>query len=325
MTYSNTTPTISAIIPTYNRAHLIKDALGSVLAQTLSVTEIIVVDDGSSDDTETVVTSWAAGNDISLVYLKQANAGGNVARNRGVETARGELIAFLDSDDLWARDKLEKQVAVMTANPELGAVYCGVREVVIGADTPPEIPSRSYPQGDLLDALLVSDVTAPTSCYLVRRDVFEKAGLFDTSLQARQDWDMWIRIAKDYKIGAVPEALVDLRTHDGPRTISDPTRELRAHKAILEKYAHLRAERSFSIRQTAKAAYYRRAGRVHSHHKKAPIRAIGFHIQSILTWPFAPDSYAALIGIFLPARLRKRVHQNWNRIFGRTPLAIKSH
>jgi hypothetical protein len=216
-------------------------------------------------------------------------------------------------------------MAVLKANPEFGAVYCGVREVIIGSDDPAEVPVRSYPQGDILDALLVSDVTAPTSCYIVRREVFETVDMFDTSLQARQDWDMWIRIAKDFWIGAVPEALTDLRSHDGPRTVSDPTRELKAYKAILTKYAPLRASRSFRTRRAALASYYRRAGRVHYHHMNAPVKAIGYHLRSILTWPLEPDSYAALLGIFLPAGLRKRLHIAWNRVFGRTALSIKSH
>jgi len=316
---------ISAVIPTYNRAHLIKDALESIHAQSCPVSEIIVVDDGSNDDTEAVVTQWATDRNIAVVYLKQDNAGGNVARNRGVEAAKGQFIAFLDSDDTWDVEKFSKQIAVFNTHPNAGAVYCGVRESIIGSDIPAEIPSRPYPQGQLLDALLISDVTAPTSCYMVRRDVFETTGLFDTTLQARQDWDMWIRIAKDFEIRAVPEALVDLRKHDGPRTVSDPTRELKAHKAILDKYAPLRANRPATIRRCAKAAYYRRAGRVHSHHMKAPFRAIGYHIRAILIWPFSADSYAALIGIFLPAGLRKHMHIAWNRIFGRTFLSIKSH
>lgn len=318
---------ISAVIPTYNRAHLITGALESIAAQSYAVDEIIVVDDGSTDDTEAVVKSCAAktGHGTPVIYLRQDNAGGNVARNRGIETAKGDVIAFLDSDDLWAVDKLEKQMAVLNANPEYGAVYCGVREVVVGSDAAPEVPARPYPQGDILDALLISDVTAPTSCYAVRRAVFETAGPFDTNLQARQDWDMWIRIARDFKIGAVPEALTDLRSHDGPRTVSDPTRELKAYKAILEKYAPLRATRPMRIRQAARASYYRRAGRVHYHHMNAPLRAIGYHLRSIATWPFVPDSYAALLGVFLPSGLRKRLHIAWNRVFSRTALSIKSH
>jgi len=168
---------ISAVVPTYNRAHLITDALDSIHAQTCPVDEIIVVDDGSSDDTEEVVALWGRQNGISIIYLKQENAGGNVARNRGIEAAKNQFIAFLDSDDLWAKDKLEKQVALLKVKPELGAVYCGLREVTIGSDLPPEVPQRPYPQGDILNEILISDVTAPTSCYVVRKDVFEKAGL----------------------------------------------------------------------------------------------------------------------------------------------------
>lgn len=314
---------ISVVIPTYNRAHLITDALNSVAAQTRRVDEIIVVDDGSTDETAKRVTAWSHDN-MEVIYRRQENAGGNVARNLGVQLATGDIIAFLDSDDLWHPEKTAKQLAVL-ADPGLGAVYCGVRETVIGSQEPPEIPQRTYPQGQLLSQLLVRDVTAPTSTYMIRADVFDEAGLFDVTLQARQDWDMWIRIARETKIGAVPAALADLRAHDGPRTVSDPTRELVAYRAILAKYADLRELQPLATRRSAIAAYHRRAGRVHYHHMGKPAKAVGHHLRAIAAWPFVPDSYAALLGVFLSAKLRKRLHIAWNRIFGRTILSIKSH
>ena len=216
-------------------------------------------------------------------------------------------------------------MAVLAARPECGAVYCGVREVeaatgTVLADTP-----RAYPQGALLDRLLVRDVTAPTSTYVLRREVFEQAGGFDVSLQARQDWDMWIRVSERSQLGAVPEPLVDLRHHSGPRTISDPFRELEAHRAILGKYARLRRSRGYPVRLAALASYHRRAGRVHLHHAGAPFVAMRHYLLAIAIWPADPDSYAALLGWFLPPRLRRRLHAAWNRVFGRSILSIRSH
>ncbi len=314
---------VSVVIPTYNRGHLIADALNSVAAQTRAADEIIVVDDGSSDDTAKRVAAWAEQNG-EVIYRRQQNAGGNVARNLGIKLASGDIIAFLDSDDLWHPEKTAKQLAVL-ADPAFGAVYCGVRETVIGSTEPAQIAQRAYPQGQLLSQLLVRDVTAPTSTYMIRAEIFDEAGPFDVSLQARQDWDMWIRIARETKIGAVPEALVDLRAHDGPRTVSDPTRELVAYRAILAKYADLRALQPLATRRSAIAAYHRRAGRVHYHHMGKPLMAVGHHVRAIAAWPFVPDSYAALLGVFLSAKLRKRLHIAWNRIFGRTIFSIKSH
>ena len=98
-----------------------------------------------------------------------------------------------------------------------------------------------------------------------------------------------------------------------------------AYRAILAKYEDLRAELPLAKRQAALASYHRRAGRVHYHHMGKPLAAIGHYLRAIITWPFAPDSYAALIGVFLTASLRRKLHQGWNRVFGRTFLSIKNH
>lgn len=321
-------PLVSVVIPTYNRAHLIIDALESVKRQTWRPIEIVVVDDGSSDETGTVVSRWADADagDVAVRYVHQVNAGGNVARNRGIAESRGGLIAFLDSDDLWQPDKLEKQVRILEEHADVVAVYCGVRETVVGRDPGSAAPSpRRYPQGDLEAVLLVQDVTAPTSTYVVRRDAMEAAGRFDTSLRARQDWDMWIRVAQQGRIAAVPAALVDMRHHDGPRTATDPTRELAAYRLILEKYAARRRAYGWRVRAAARAAYHRRAGRVHFHYMHQPVRALGHYLLAILLWPGEPDSYAALLGLLMPQALRERVRRVWNRALGRTRFAIRSH
>jgi hypothetical protein len=206
----------------------------------------------------------------------------------------------------------------------MGAVYCGLRHWFADEDRVEESP-RDYPSGDLLSQILVHDVTAPTSCYLIRAAVFCEVGLFDETLQARQDWDMWIRVAARYSIGVVPEALVDYREHAGVRTASDPWKEIKAYRTIMEKYANLRAAQSFHVRQAAKASFFRRMGRVYFHQRISTFKAFGFQFRAILAWPFIFDSYAALFGMLLPRGGRQMVHRGWNKIFGSTALAIKSH
>src|ERR1700678_803249 len=112
-------PTISVIIPTYNRADLIGQALESALAQTHPADEIIVVDDGSTDDTERVVAQYAG----QVRYMRQVNAGPSAARNRGIQAASGDFIALLDSDDLWVKDRLERQLAALTLHPGLDFIF----------------------------------------------------------------------------------------------------------------------------------------------------------------------------------------------------------
>lgn len=320
---------VSVVVPTYNRAQLITDALDSISSQEYRPIEIIVVDDGSTDDTADVLGQWKEANErdgeLTLHTICQQNQGGNVARNRGVAEASGLYIAFLDSDDLWHPLKLGKQLAVFQGDAEIGGVYCGVQHVELETGQSVEPVSRSYPHGWLLDQMLIRDVTSPTSTYIVRKDVFDKAGDFDIDLQARQDWDMWIRLAVDFKIGCVAEALVDFREHSGPRTASNPDKEIDAYRRIMEKYAPLRVERPLAVRQAAKAAFYRRMGRVHFHYKREWWQALQYYLRAVVAWPFVFDSWAALAGLFMPASLRQNMNRMWNRVFGKTRLAIRSH
>ena len=316
---------VSVVIPTFNRAHLVQDAVRSAAGQTVAPTEIVIVDDGSTDDTEAVLDGMASRLPVPLVYVRQENAGGNVARNRGVKIARGAYVAFLDSDDVWHPEKLEKQLAALGALPGAGAVYCGLREVEVETGRVLSEPKRAYPAGDLFSPLLVSDVTAPTSTYLVKRSIMEAAGHFDETLEARQDWDMWIRVARQAPIAVVPEALVDFRHHAGPRTVSDPERELRAYRRIMDKYADWRVAAGPRVVRKAHAAYFRRVGRVAFHFQGDRGKALKNHIRALRHDPFALDTYAAMAGSVLPRRARHHLHRAWNGVFGRTALAIRSH
>ena len=190
-------PAVSVIIPTYNRAHCIGDAINSVLRQSFQDFEFIVVDDGSTDDTSDVLGTY--GNRITLI--RQANAGVSSARHTGVRAARGEWVAFLDSDDTWDTDKLKTQIEDVQKNPE------AVAHIMDAAFTDPlrqcpsifdlkclkeeftERPLRSRP---LLDVLLCA---FPTPCCLIRRTVIERAGYSNTSFRILEDLDLLARVA----------------------------------------------------------------------------------------------------------------------------------
>ncbi len=146
-------------------------------------------------------------------------------------------MAFLDSDDRWFPGKLQKQLAILEQDGSIGGVYCGLCSVDLESGEIVPQGTRSYPSGDLLAEMLIHDVSNPTSCWMVRRSCFEKAGIFDASLPARQDWDMWIRISAEYQIGVVPEVLVEMGEHTGERVRTDPSREISAHKTIFRKYS----------------------------------------------------------------------------------------
>lgn len=319
---------VSVVIPVYNRRSLILQALESVGHQSYRPLEVIVVDDGSTDGTVETVKAWAREHacteQFQVRLVQQEHKGGNPARNRGIRESHGEFIAFLDSDDVWLRDKLSKQI-VRFQDPEVGAVYCGIQTVDLTTGKVLPTFRRRYPTGWILPQLLVRDVTAPTSTFVVRRRVFDVVGMFDESLAARQDWDMWIRVATAFKIEAVPEPLVQYRHHSGARTATDPSREIRAYAAIRDKYKDLLSRQPFSVRRAATASYYKRLGRVYFHYLGSRRKALVCYLWSLMNSPADFDTWAALFGIFLPRRIREQTHLVWNRIFGGTRFEVRSH
>ena len=321
-------PLVSIIVPVYNRADLVIIAMESVLNQTYRPIELIVVDDGSTDDTHDRVIKWAESHNnmpgFEAYCLHQANKGGNAARNFGIQHAKGELVAFIDSDDRWLPEKLEKQIPLFFNNLEVGGVYCGLRYFDVLTGEPAPLETREYLQGNLLRELLVRDVTEGEPCWVVRKECLDQIGLFDETLPARLGWDLWIRLAEKYKIACVPEILVMAGNHPGERIRSNPHRELEGHKMIFEKHANLRKRFPITVRLEARSALYRRRGRVYFHRGISWPKAILYQLIAILAWPFCFDSYAALVGILIPKKIRQKIHITWNKIFAKTPFAIRS-
>lgn len=226
-------PEVSVVIPTHNRAQTIVRSIQSVLAQSFENLEVIVVDDGSTDATENMVTSLA---DARISYVRhEANQGACAARNTGIAHARADLIAFQDSDDEWARDKLEKQMALIgSLSPKPVVVYCGfirregVRDVYVpGADV---IERRGW----ILDQLLSGNFVS-TQTMLVPKECFDKVGGFLPELKRLQDWELAIRLAGSYEFELVDEPLVTAYATAG--SITDDTLALvGAIEMILDRH-----------------------------------------------------------------------------------------
>ncbi len=246
---STGTPKTSVIIPTYNRAHVLGRAVHSVLRQTQRDIEIIIIDDASTDHTDEVVKTI---NDDRILYIKHnERKGASSARNSGIDIARGEYVAFLDSDDEWIEDKLERQLEVFYRSPEtLGLVYSGCVEIAGSKEDRPVIPKV---RGSILKNLLVNNCVGYMVTPLVRRECFSKAGLFDDGLPGSQDWDMWIRIAQHYTIDFVSDVLVRVYPQEDG-IMRNSAGAVSAHKRILQKYEHLLKSMPRGIR--AKRYYY---------------------------------------------------------------------
>lgn len=210
-----TKPRISVVIANYNYGRFLRDAIDSVLAQRYENLEVLVVDDGSTDESRSILESYRG----RVRPVLQENRGVSAARNRGIAESTSPLIAFLDSDDLWHPDKLERQVEQLD-DPDVGMVYTGLRYI----DSNGRELGRTLlgSSGNVLEELVLlrgPGVPASGSGALIRREVFERVGLFDTSLSTSADWDMWRRIACHYAIELVREPLVFYRQHgDGMHT-----------------------------------------------------------------------------------------------------------
>ena len=205
---------ISVIIPTYNREKTILRALQSVLKQTYTNLEVLVVDDGSTDKTAELVKN-VADNRVRYITLEQ-NGGASNARNVGAGMASGEWIAFQDSDDCWYPDKLEKQMKYAGEHPEFLMIYSKYK-AHLENETELVVPAEPLPlamEGDILTTLLERNVIG-TPTILVRKSQFLEVGGFRTDYNALEDWEYAIRFAKDYQVGFVPEVLMDVYLMNG--------------------------------------------------------------------------------------------------------------
>ncbi|MFT5660615.1 MAG: glycosyltransferase involved in cell wall biosynthesis [Sulfurimonas sp.] len=192
---------ISVVIPTYNRYEFLKRALESVFSQTYLPKEVIIVDDGSTDNTSDIQKNFP-----NIIYIYQKNRGVSSARNVGIKNAKFEWITFLDSDDTWDERKLEKQRVFHQDNPSVLMSYTD--EKWIRNDVEVKIPKKFKKHGGaIFDKCLSHCIIAP-SASILHHSLFERKGLFDESLEVCEDYDLWLRIAFDNEIGLIDEKLI---------------------------------------------------------------------------------------------------------------------
>ena len=194
--------TVTVIIPTYNRDHMIADAIESVLNQQFTHYELIVVDDGSTDETPAVLAKYSP----AIKVIRQDNQGVSVARNRGIQASRADLIAFLDSDDLWQTQKLARQFEFFQKNPD--AFICQTEEIWIrnGKRVNPKNRHRK-PSGNIFEPSLELCLVSP-SAVMMRKALFQQVGMFDETLPACEDYDLWLRVACRFPVALIDEPLV---------------------------------------------------------------------------------------------------------------------
>ena len=244
---------VSVILPAYNAAPFVSDAIDSVLAQTYKNLELIVVDDGSTDDTEKAISRYNR-----IKFFHQQNSGAGAARNRGLYEAKGEYIAFIDADDLWLPEKIKLQVDYLQ-HSEFQWCYCD--SYFSWFDSGKIIGNLSNTQGkyhnDILIPYVSGQFSIPLPSTLMKREVFENVGYFDESLRTEEHTDLWARIATKYPIGFIDVPLVEIRKRfDSLKGSTDPTITGNNRRKMLKKLISIAPERLLKIQKNLLTTSY---------------------------------------------------------------------
>jgi glycosyltransferase involved in cell wall biosynthesis len=254
---------VATIIPTHNRADLVGQAIESVIAQNRPDDEILVVDDDSTDDTEAVIRSYSR-----AAYLKIRSGKPSATRNAGIRATTAKYIAFLDDDDLWKPERLSPAVELLERQPEIGMVYAQATMMTSNLDQeilsfPPLPLAEGHPVAEFLDNVVHLDTV------LVRRSVLDEVGLLDESVYGAEDMDLTVRIARAYRVAALPYsvAVVRRRAADAPVSVKGATAtwlgRARDEFYLLRKHLSIQDEHRPSMTQRIRIVRRRRGWYAH--------------------------------------------------------------
>lgn len=299
---------ISVIIPTFNHSRFVSDAINSVLAQTYKNLEVIIVDDGSTDNTREVLKKYGS----KIKYIYQNNKGLSAARNIGIKFSKGEFIAILDADDIWLSRKLELQMKMMEeCTSSTGVVSCGVYIIDEEGKIIKEFVRKNYlSKINFFNELIIKNiVSGGGSCALIRRVCFEKVGMFDENLKSAEDWDMWLRISKYFDIKYVEIPLVKIRVSE--RSMSSPinvSKMLKNELQVLKKvFSDKSLKKKWCIkRKSYSYRYFCAAWAFNEIGKKK--EAFYYNLKSLLLYPFKiPIAEGSHLGLLLKILLGNKV------------------
>lgn len=234
---------VSVIITTYGRnIEIVNEAVESAEKQTFDNLEVIIIDDNGCGTEKQIENQkfFSASGYRRVRYLANIkNEGVQFSRNRGILESEGEFVAFLDDDDVWFKDKIEKQMKLMNETSNCGMVFCDGYYMLNGGETTTKKDHNpdAFKQVITHRMLLMNDYIGTTSQALIRKEVLAKGGLFDVNLPARQDYEMWLRISKNYKLAGVNEPLYYYRVHEGVQISKSSNKAYIGLSVILRKYA----------------------------------------------------------------------------------------
>lgn len=277
-------PLVSIVMASRNYGRYITQAIESVRRQTLPSWELLIIDDGSTDNTESVVAQFQS--DTRIRYFRSDRLGQPRAKNLAIRLARADRIAFLDADDLWLPTKLERQYRMMQACPEVGVSF--TRRCLIAPDGS-ALPSArvEIPRGRILDRMLIKNHVCFSSV-MVRREVFEHIGVFSPEIELAIDFDLWLRVARQYQFDYIDEVLVKYRTGHGnlSRRLND---RLMIALAMMRRCIDRRggsAEVGEEVVREAWASTYLSMGYITRQHE--PALAVKWYLKAIGIQPCIP-------------------------------------
>jgi len=293
-------PKVSAIIPCYNGEDFVEDAIRSVLDQTYDILELIVVDDGSTDNSKEVLQKYTDHNKISILFNDE-NRGIPASRNRAIREADGQFIAFLDQDDIWLENKLEKTIEVALSLENPGLIQTGLMKTNMEGDPEERLEKEGYSDMEkknlIRDFFLREKPFYTASTILINSECFSDLGLMDERLTRWDDKEMWIRILADcsYDTDCIEEILVVKREHDNQATEGiEPLHDLyRLHEILLNKHPFLKeyADRHLADIYFSHAVRYWREGVSTSYVKGVYMNLT----KSILCYPWNWKAYGSLL------------------------------
>ncbi len=288
-----TQPIVSVVITCYNYARYVGGAIESVLNQSFQDIEIIIVDDGSTDGSDTVISSFLF--DHRIKYFHQENRGQAKAKNKGIKESTGEFVAFLDADDQWEKTKLEKQI-LLFQNQDTGVVYSRAQYIDAAGHPMELILSDKYlqPRSGKVTNWLYMNNFVPFSSAIVRKTCFDMLGMFDESLSMGIDWDLWLRISTRYSFAYVNEPLLLYRVgHPGQMSKNETTRHEcsdRIMMSFVDNYPD-----AVDPKVQKKAKVYTLWNRADYYSVRKPWQGMLLSLKAILLSPFHPESYRGVL------------------------------
>jgi len=294
---------VSAIIPTYNCARLLPQAIESAIHQSHKLQEIIVVDDGSTDNTEECIRPFLS----QIRYVKQENRGLAGARNRGIRESTAEFVAFLDADDVWLFEKTEKQLAAFRSSPDVVLTFTDAHVLSSsGKAMPTFMFGKGAREGYVFDGLLRSSFILPSTA-MIRRNCFEDVGLFDEGLLCVEDLDLWLRISRKYQVKMVAEPLAVWRRQEDSLTTKITNMGygcIQVYRKWLSKSCGLNSEETRIVKHQISKCYFDIGFALREQNKTLALKSLflslGWNSGNFKTW-------RALLATLLPASLRERL------------------